>query len=122
MIHQIRIIREPSNVTNTFGVMFINGYFECFTLENSYRIVNQGKYEIEFYNSPKNKMVVPQLKNVVNRENIQIHPANWYHELEGCIAVGTMMDKNRMWNSRVAFQKMMEKFKLDDKIFITLEW
>lgn len=107
----LRLIREPNGPNSTFGVLLIDGFFVCHTLENSLKIIQAGTYEIELYPSPKQKMVVPQLTGTSPRENIQIHPANWFYELEGCIAPGLTRQNDMLLNSRVAFNLIMSKIK-----------
>jgi hypothetical protein len=105
----IRVIRQPSGVDTTFGVMFIDGYFQCFTLENSHKIIPAGSYPISLYDSPHNRRVVPLLHNVPNRSEIEIHVANYYHDLEGCIGVGADMNDTQLVSSTVAFVELMSK-------------
>ena len=103
----IRLIREPSKPDTTFGVMFLDGFFQCLTLENSHKIIPSGQYNITFYDSPRNKCIVPLLNGVMNRSEIEIHPANFFSELEGCIAVGTSKNDTMLMNSRAAFDVLM---------------
>lgn len=117
----IRLIREPSDIDNTFGVLFIDGYYQCFTLENSHKLIPVGTYDITFYNSPKNLMVVPLLKEVPGRTMIEIHPANLYSELEGCIAPGTGKTNEQILNSRIAFYSIMDKIQKRVNNQITIE-
>lgn len=105
----IRLIREPGGNDNTFGVMFLDGFYQAFTLENSRKIIPAGEYNIKFYNSPKNKRIVPLLQDVTNRTMIEIHPANFFHELEGCIAVGNGKTQHQLLESIGAFEKLINK-------------
>jgi hypothetical protein len=110
----IRLIREPSGPDNTFGVLFVNGLFTCFTLENTHKIIQAGEYPIVFYNSPHNKRKVPLLQNVLGREYIEIHPANYWYELEGCIAPGTDIAVMMVGESVDAFNRLMQKIDIGD--------
>ncbi len=47
-----------------------------------------GDYEVELYNSPRFKRVVPLLKNVPGFEMIEMHMGNSSTDSEGCILVG----------------------------------
>jgi hypothetical protein len=51
--------------------------------------IPEGTYVLSRYNSPKHGPNTWQYDNVPGRSNIQIHIANWPHELEGCQAPGT---------------------------------
>ena len=105
----IRVIRQPSGAATTFGIMFVDSYFQCFTLENSHKIIPSGNYPISLYDSPHNKRIVPLLHNVMNRSEIEIHIANYYHDLEGCIGVGDDMNDTQLISSTVAFNDLMAK-------------
>lgn len=118
----LRVIREPSGPDNTFGIMFIDGFFMCHTLENSRKIIPAGNYSIEMYPSPRFKMIVPLLQNVPGRSMIEIHPANWFHELEGCIAPGMLRESNMILQSRVAFGKIMDKIRNVPSCIQIEEW
>lgn len=107
---KLKLYREPSTADTTFGVMVLDGQVQCYTLENSHKIIPLGTYPVTRYPSPRNKMDVPLLGNVFNRSMIEIHPANFFHELEGCIALGTNIQTRPMLsNSRVAFDDLMKK-------------
>lgn len=71
--------------------------FECKTLElgwknNERRIscVPSGFYNLEFEYSPKFDRNLWELKGVPNRSEAKIHVANFFRQIEGCIAVGDM--------------------------------
>lgn len=117
----MRLIREPSTPNTTFGILFIDGYFQCFTLENTEKIIPAGTYPITFYDSPRNKCIVPLLNNVLGRSEIEMHVANWPTELEGCIAVGNDKDATMLLNSREAFQALMIKIGSATNIVIKIE-
>jgi hypothetical protein len=111
----MRLIRQYSQPATTFGVLFVDGEFYCFTLENTVKIIPTGIYGIEFYDSPKNHRIVPLLQYVPDREYIEIHPANYPWELEGCIGVGTSIATMMLADSKIAFNKLMQKIKPTDK-------
>ena len=114
----MRLIREPSGISCTFGVLFTDSYFECFTLENTAKIIPSGTYGITLYDSPHNKRIVPLLIGVPGREEIEIHIANYPHELEGCIAVGQSIGVDVIHQSTKAFLALMEKVANGDEIRI----
>lgn len=116
----LRLIREPSSADNTFGVLFIDGFFECFTLENSHKIIPSGTYSVTLYESPRFKKIVPLLMGVKDRSMIEIHPGNYYHELEGCIGVGEYFD-TMLHNSQLAFEKIMALISKSSIINIRIE-
>jgi hypothetical protein len=50
--------------------------------------IPEGTYVLSRYDSPKHGPNIWQYEDVPGRSNIQIHVANWPHELEGCQAPG----------------------------------
>jgi len=56
--------------------------------------------------SPHFGFATPHLQ-VPSRTYIEIHPANYPAQLEGCIAIGTTIDNDSLDNSRAAFDRMM---------------
>lgn len=109
---QIKIIRINQNGDNdTFGELALNSEFECYTLERTDKLVPTGVYPISLYFSPKHQFLVPLLNGVPDRSFIEIHPANFASQLEGCIAIGTNLELNAIDNSKEAFKKLMEKVK-----------
>jgi len=74
--------------------------FSCRTLELSWNdnrrnvsCVPEGCYPLVFEYSPKFDMNLWELKEVPMRSEAKIHVANYYTQLNGCIAVGDMWTK-----------------------------
>lgn len=74
--------------------------FECKTIELEWKnnaanvsCVPMGFYTIKFEWSPKFNMNLWELKGVPGRSEAKIHVANYYTEIQGCIAVGDMHTK-----------------------------
>lgn len=77
----------------TLGIFTINN-FRCFSLELPDRdnqqdisCIPEGKYEYYFRVSPHNGKVL-ELRNVRNRDYVQIHSGNYTRQILGCILVG----------------------------------
>lgn len=87
--------------------------FDCVTLERHDTLIPEGTYKVSLYNSPKNKCQVPLL-HVPGREFIEIHPANFEHQLEGCIAVGENREGFAIEHSRDTFHQMMSKWPMGE--------
>jgi hypothetical protein len=94
----IRVLRTIDNGKQTNGVLYVEKdgaiVFECYTLElpwkdNERRIscIPSGTYKAVKHRSPKFGNSV-WIKDVPNRSEILIHPANYVRQLLGCIAVG----------------------------------
>lgn len=95
---RIRVVRTIDNGKQTNGVLYVEKdnkiLFECFTLElpwkdNKRRVscIPVGTYNAVKHRSPKFGNSV-WIKDVPNRSEILIHPANYVRQLLGCIAVG----------------------------------
>jgi hypothetical protein len=94
----IRVLRTIDNGKQTNGVLYVEKdnkiLFECYTLElpwkdNQRRVscIPQGTYKAVKHRSPKFGNSI-WIKDVPNRSEILIHPANYVRQLLGCIAVG----------------------------------
>jgi len=93
------LVRLTDNGTQTLGRMqLFNGLdtiFECVTLELPFKAnmtnisaIPTGVYRVQKRTSEKyGEHFI--LNNVKGREFILIHPANYYTQLRGCIAVGS---------------------------------
>ena len=93
---QIRVIREQYRPGCTIGRMFVDGIFECFTLEDGIRTnkvygetaIPAGNYSLVVNYSPRFNMSLPLLQNVPKFEGVRIHPGNTSANTLGCILVG----------------------------------
>lgn len=103
----ISIIRSEHGTDSTIGAMFIDNIFKFDTLENTHKIISAGIYDAELYMSPKRGYNVILLKDVKDRTFIEIHIANFYYELEGCIAIGMGHNDIQVFDSKIAFEKLM---------------
>jgi len=81
----------------TSGLFTFDGKFLAHTLENSKTLVRPGRYELRLSHSPTwsprlgtsiLEVVEPGTDRLGERDQILIHPANYYHQLRGCIAPG----------------------------------
>jgi hypothetical protein len=94
-----RLIRSPSTPAGTFG-QFVGFDFDFYSLEKPWvdadgnghgdpqkSCITAGSYECAWQTSPKYGWCY-EVTNVPERSRILIHPANWEHQLLGCIALG----------------------------------
>lgn len=117
----IEVRREICTEQATLGRLFINGAFECYTLEDRVRpkgakiagatAIPTGCYELTITESQRFGRLMPQLLNVPMFEGIRIHPGNTDADTRGCILVGASADENCLRGSRVAFRKLFEKLR-----------
>jgi hypothetical protein len=99
------------------GSLYVDGKFECYTLEDVPRPVKvqnetaiaAGKYRVIINQSVRFKRRLPLLLNVPNFVGIRIHSGNTNHHTEGCILVGTTLRKDFVGNSRLAFSRLFKK-------------
>jgi hypothetical protein len=99
--------------------MYLDGVFECFTLEDGIRTnkvygetaIPAGSYSVIVNYSPRFKVSLPLVQDVPNFEGVRIHPGNTPANTLGCILVG------RNWTpgaeeitaSRLAFEPLKRK-------------
>ena len=114
---------------STIGELYVDGKFECYTLEDKEREVKiksetaipKGTYIVGITLSNRFKKLLPILINVPNFEGVRIHSGNTNHDTEGCILVGTTRSKDFIGNSRVAFQRLFKKMQSAKDITLTIE-
>lgn len=137
----IDVVRCWSSDSGTFGKMFVNDDFQCFTLEPPVLKIAQkkpyairtGVYDVRLdvvsykfrYRSPYNKFGgrVPRLVDVPDFDGILIHVGNFVKDTSGCILVGNSCKGfRRLFNSTAAYLELFKKldsFKFPIKIRIS---
>lgn len=109
------------------GVLFVDGAFECFVLEDVIReVANQpvsawkvkgdtaipaGRYRIVRTRSPRFGKVLPLLENVPGFEGIRIHAGNRSSDTEGCLLPGRARGTGMVMESRMAFEALDQKIR-----------
>lgn len=119
---KLLLVREPSGDKCTHGKLYVNGVFECFTLEDKDRklesggekiygqtAIPRGTYEVVINFSQRFKRDLPLLLNVAGFSGVRIHAGNTSEDTEGCILVGSSRGDQRVNNSRVAFNKLFDQ-------------
>jgi hypothetical protein len=119
--------------------LFINGEFECYTLEDKDRFLEEGgskvygktaiprgTYNVVLTHSARFNKLLPLLEDVPQFRGIRMHSGNKAEDSEGCILVGmtnTEEDDNWIGNSRVALVALIGKMQkaIDNGEEITLE-
>lgn len=119
--------RNKSTNKATIGSLYLDGKFQCYTLEDVVReqkifgetAIPTGIYKVIINRSARFGVDLPLLLNVPNYEGIRIHPGNTDKDTEGCILVGvTVTEQNTLGSSRIAFNALMEKLKTAQAITI----
>ena len=131
---KLQVIRTQFGKDATNGMLFIDGVFECYTLEDQYQAVKvmhetcipEGKYDIQFrktggfhakyterYKNAHYGML--HIQDVPNFTYILIHTGNTDEHTSGCLIVGeTQQDlevskDGFIGSSTVAYKKMYAK-------------
>jgi len=123
----MKILLERTTYTDksTIGKLYINGVFQCFTLEDKDRNLEQqgekvygetaiprGKYDVVITYSKRFRTELPLLVDVPQFEGIRIHPGNFSGDTEGCILVGSGTAPDRLFNSRAAFNALFQRLEI----------
>lgn len=121
----------------TIGKLFVDDSFECYTLEDMDRrledggkkeagttCIPRGTYSVVINFSNRFGKMLPQVLDVPQFEGIRIHPGNSDSDTEGCILVGdNIINEDYIGGSRTAFYKLFSKMQdaIDKGEEITLE-
>ena len=115
----LKLFRQILTDKSTIGSLFIDGIFECYTLEDVVRApgikipgatgIPSGEYEVIIDFSNRFARNMPHVLNVPMFEGIRIHPGNTSADTEGCILLGTLKGSDRIYNSKIAFVKFFRK-------------
>ena len=113
---------------STIGELYVDGVFECYTLEDVEREVKiksetaipKGTYKIIVTMSNRFKRLLPLLINVPDFQGVRIHSGNTNHDTEGCILVGQIRSKDFIGKSRKAFDNLFKKMQKAKSITIEI--
>ena len=138
----MKLVIEPFSKTDksTISKMYIDGGFECYTLEDKVReiigkpvsewkvqdktAIPAGTYKVILNMSPRLKKIMPRLLDVPGFDGILIHSGNKSEDTKGCILVGAVVDNGDfIHGGSVEFPRLFAKLKaaLDRKEAITIE-
>jgi len=102
----LEIVRTKETDNAIFGKAIIGNKQICVTMERKSVAIPLGVYSTHLEFSPHFGFATPHI-DVPNRTYIEIHPANYPTQLEGCIAVGSSIDNDALDNSKAAFDTLM---------------
>jgi hypothetical protein len=118
----VTMTRTETGPDGTLGNFVTDSGYQCYFVERPWAENKKGiscilpgpgdtaSYRCGIVNSPKYGKVYG-VQNVVGREFILIHPANWARQLEGCIAlgraIGEVMGEHGVIGSRDAVEGFM---------------
>jgi len=127
---KLLVERDVLTDKSTLGLLYIEGSFYCFTLEDKLRehkipgetCIPIGSYKIVKHYSPRFGAHYPMLMDVPNFSGVLIHAGNTPEDTEGCILVGRRRMADRVLESRAVFSPLREKIfaaiDLGDKVII----
>lgn len=139
---EILVKRKWKTEKSTIGELYIDGKFECYTLEDKDRGLDQsqdetsiakikvygetaipkGRYQVILSMSNRLKKVLPEILNVKGFQGIRIHSGNIPGDSLGCILLGRKKGDNIVTESKLAMTPFQEKLsKSKDKIYLTIE-
>ena len=143
---ELSVKRYHETKDYTIGRLFIDGQFECYTLEDEHREtkvmhetrIPTGRYEIKLRKFGGHHIRYKEkfkdfhegmlwLQNVPNFKDILIHIGNQDTDTSGCLLVGKEVDlqKGKILYSTVAYTKMYKKVVKEllagKQIFITIQ-
>lgn len=126
---KLKLLRNPSADGATIGKLFVEGVFECFTLEDQIRevpgqaveqwkvagqtAIPSGTYRVTVDFSMRFQRMMLHVLNVPGFDGIRIHSGNTAADTEGCILVGMGVDHNAaqpdITESRVALKGLFDR-------------
>lgn len=133
---KLKLVREGFSPKATEGRLYVDGLFECYTLEDKDRFLEaggvkmygqtaipRGTYDVKLTNSERFLKVLPLLVNVPMFSGIRIHAGNSANDTDGCILVGRRnIENNDNWieDSKSALTALMSKLMVADDITIEI--
>lgn len=123
---KLLVQRRPDDGKAVLGELYVDGVFECYTLEPSanaaYPTTPAGTFPVALLFSPRFGETTPHIQNVPGRSFIEMHPGNDPADTEGCTLVGETETTDWVGSSRVAFKKLMAKLETAAPGSITVEY
>jgi hypothetical protein len=114
---ELLLKREPTIDNKTFGKLYIDGIFFCWTLEDTIRdtkvdkmtCIWPGRYKVIIDMSTRFKRFMLHVLAVMNFSGIRIHSGNTEQDTEGCILVGFSRVSTMIMSSRKALDELQPK-------------
>ena len=138
----IEVKRIALKDTYTIGKLYIDGAYFCDTLEDKDRGLEEsmpiekimflkkphitaiptGTYTVILNYSNRFKRIMPLVINVKGFAGIRIHAGNTSEDTDGCILVGENKAKGKVLNSKDTYNRLFERMKSADKVYLTVSY
>ena len=135
---KLTLVRELLSDSCTHGRLYVNNHFQCYTLEDKDRNLENGgqkipgetaiplgKYPVIVNYSNRFKRELPLLVNVPQFTGVRIHTGNSAVDTEGCILVGNSRASGWLGDSRSAFNRLFllldDAYVREEEIELTVE-
>lgn len=107
----LTVQRKTLTSKSTIGQLYLDGTFQCYTLEPPARedkphSIPAGTYQLSFRWSPKFLQIMPHVENVPGFEEIELHWGNYPSDTEGCLILGQTVGPDFVGLSKAAFAKL----------------
>lgn len=133
----LTVLRYSDDGTTTVGLLYLNGFFYCYTLEDAHRDVKiaggtripSGKYEIDFNRADteltlKYRNASPdwftyhiEIKNIPGFQGVYIHNGGTHQDTEGCLLVSDNLSVSdaakSLTNSKNTFKRLYTYLKTE---------
>lgn len=125
-IMRVKVIRYNDTGNETLGLLYINGKYKCFTLEDEHRDVKVfgetripngiyrlgirtvGGFHARYTERFEWHKGMIEVLNVPNFKHILIHVGNIDSDTSGCLLVGELATKTTLGNSVKAYREIYE--------------
>ncbi len=113
----LTLTRDIVTEKSVTGRLFVDGQFECYTLEDPPRAtkiagvtaIPVGVYVVILSYSPRFKCVMPEITGVPGFTGVRIHTGNIPEDTDGCVLVGKERAADRLSGSRLAYAALLPK-------------
>lgn len=130
---ELTLKRKPSGAVCTHGDLFVDGVWQCFTLEDVVRAVKikgetaipAGRYRVTLENSPRFGPGTLTINGVENFVGVRIHAGNTPADTEGCPLVGEVRGHTTISRSRAALEALKARvgaaIAAGEEVFLEIE-
>jgi Family of unknown function (DUF5675) len=127
----LKVTRKVYTPHSTIGELYIDGQFECYTLEDTVRgpgikipgatAIPIGRYQVLIDYSNRFQRNMPHVLDVPGFDGIRIHSGNTDKDTEGCILLGKTEGNDFIGHSKEEFDQFFAKLEdglMQGKVYI----